>query len=100
MSKGQKSQRRKWQHTSEQPSNPVMKELVLEVVDNQLRDGTPLQTRQTYDRLMAEGYSSDEARRLIGCVVVHEIFDMLKNRKPYDEAHFVAALERLPQIEG
>ena len=41
----------------------------LEIVDNQLRANDPPQTKQTLDRLIREGYSENEARRLISCVV-------------------------------
>jgi hypothetical protein len=44
----------------------------MEVVENQLRDGNPPETKQTFDRLLAEGHDEAEARRLIGCVVVAE----------------------------
>jgi hypothetical protein len=71
---------------------------VMEIVANQLRAGDPPQTRQTYDRLKAGGLPDEEVRRLIGCVVVNEIFEILKLGKPYDAARFVAALERLPQM--
>jgi hypothetical protein len=41
----------------------------LEVVENQIRDNDPPETRQTLDRLLAEGYTADEARRLISTAV-------------------------------
>jgi len=70
----------------------------MEVVDNQLRDGTPPETRQTFDRLLADGHTEEEARRLIACVVTSEIFDVLKNHQPYDEARYITALRRLPTL--
>lgn len=78
--------------------NPVLQAAIYEVVDNQLRDGKPPETKQTYDRLVAEGYAPDEARRLIGTVVASEIFEVLKRKQPYDQARFVAALRRLPKL--
>jgi hypothetical protein len=42
--------------------NPVLQAAIYDVVDNQLRDGTPPETRQTLDRLMAEGHIRQEAR--------------------------------------
>ena len=71
---------------------------IMKIVANQLRSGDPPQTRQTYDRLKARGLPEDEVRRLLGCVVVNEIFEVLKQGKPYDAARFVAALDRLPQM--
>jgi hypothetical protein len=71
---------------------------VLDVVENQIRQLNPPTTKETFDRLIREGYDHDEARRLIGCVVASEIFDILKNMEPYDEDRYVAALRRLPEL--
>ena len=82
-------------------TNPAVGTVIMEVVDNQLRDGTPPETRQALDRLLATGYPKEEARRLIACAVTavtSEIFDVLKNRQPYDEARYLAALHRLPTL--
>jgi hypothetical protein len=35
---------------------------------------------------------------LIGCVVVSEIFDILKKGETFNLERFVAALERLPKL--
>lgn len=78
--------------------NPLLRETILEVVDNQLRTGQPPETRQTLDRLMAAGYSREEARSLIGAAVVTEIWRVLHEQQPYDEARYVAALQRLPEL--
>jgi hypothetical protein len=83
---------------SKKPNPQVVSAAMHEVVDNQLRDGVPPETRQTLDRLMAEGHSQSEARRLIAAVVASEIFGMLKHKRPYDPAGYVAALQRLPKM--
>ncbi len=79
-------------------TNPAVGAAIMVVVDNQLRDDTPPETRQTLDRLLAAGYPEEEARRLIACTVTSEIFDVLKNHQPYDEARYLAALHRLPTL--
>ena len=68
------------------------------MVDNQLSDNDPPQTRQTYERLLASGLDDEEAKRLIGCVVVSEIFDILKKGETFNLERFLAALERLPKL--
>lgn len=79
-------------------TNPILKHEILEVVNNQLESLDPPETKQTYDRLIADGISDQEARRLIGCVVSSEIFDVLKQRQPFDHARFVNALNKLPKL--
>jgi hypothetical protein len=80
------------------PHNPVLRAAILEVVDNQLRDGDPPETRITLERLMADGLSQKEARELIACVVSTEIFDVLKSGQPYQEERYVAGLRALPRL--
>ncbi len=70
---------------------------ILEVVDNQLNDNTPPETQQTYQRLLGQGFSNDEARELIGTVVSSEIFEVLRNQEVYNPERFIAALHKLPK---
>ena len=67
-------------------------------MQNQLREGTPPETRETLDRLMAEGHPRERAMELIACVVTSEVFDVPKQNKPYSESRFVGALRKLPQL--
>jgi hypothetical protein len=61
-------------------SNPHLQSAIMEVVENQLRNNDPPQTQQTFKRLIHAGHSEGEAKRLIGCVVSAEIFDVLKKK--------------------
>jgi hypothetical protein len=81
-----------------QPNKEMVRAAILEVVDNQLRDGTPPETRATLKRLMAEGIPENEARDLIGCAVTAEIFGVLKRGQPYQPERYVAALRALPRL--
>jgi len=79
-------------------NNPVLHAAIMEVVENQLRDLDPPETKQTYDRLLAEGISAEEARRLIGCIIASEIFYILKDEKAFDLAKYIKALSDLPEL--
>ncbi len=78
--------------------NLHLKSAILEVVDNQLQANDPPETRQTFDRLISEGYSEEEAKKLIGCVVTSEIFDVLKKQEPFNPERFAKALNELPKL--
>ena len=71
-----------------------------EVDDNPLRDGDPPETRQTFDRLLAEGHSPAEVRRMLAAGVSSEVFEVLKHKQPYDHVRYVAALQRRPKLPG
>ena len=79
-------------------SSRVLNKVIMEVVENQLRDGTPPETKQTLDRLLSDGIEEPEAKRLIACVVVTEIYDVLESKQPYNRERFVQALHRLPKL--
>ncbi len=67
----------------------------MEVVENQIRDGDPPETRQTLERLLAAGYSRTQAVEMIGSALVEEIWAIMHEKKPFDRARFTALLEQL-----
>jgi hypothetical protein len=82
------------------PKSRVFSAAMYEVVDNQLRGENPPETKQTLERLLAEGHSPEDARRMLAAVVASEVFEVLKRKQPYDPARYVAALQRLPKLPG
>jgi len=81
-------------------SNPRLKTVILQVVDNQLKGNDPPETKQTYNRLIKEGFSESEAKQLIGCIVSAEIFDVLKKEETFNRERFAKALNKLPELPG
>ena len=79
-------------------TNPHLRAAMMEVVENQIRNNDPPQTEQTLQRLVGDGNSEEEAKRLIACVVSAEIFDVLKNQEPFDLDRFVKGLINLPAL--
>ena len=78
-------------------SNMHLKKLILEVVDNQLRDNDPPITKETYQKLLEMGYSPSEAKEKIGAVLSTEIYDIMKENRPHDEECYREALLELVQ---
>ena len=78
--------------------NPHAQQAILEVVDNQVRENDPPETRETLTRLMEQGYSKVVARKLIGSVVAVEIYEVMKQGRPFNRERFVAALKNLPRL--
>jgi hypothetical protein len=72
--------------------------ILLQIVNNQIRDNNPLDTKHTYKRLQEEGYSKKEAKRLIAQVLKSEILIMLRNREYFNPERFRKALDKLPEI--
>ncbi len=77
------------------PYNPRLKAVILEVVENPIRASDPPETRQTFERLLAAGYSRKQALEMIGSALVEEIWGILHERKPFDRGRFTLLLEQL-----
>ena len=78
----------------------MAQEALLEVVDNQIRDNEPPETKETLERLMKEGYSEIDAKKLIANVVCYELFGMLKRKEVYNADRYIKALKLLPKLSG
>jgi predicted nucleic acid-binding protein len=68
------------------------------VVRTQIRTKTPPVVEATYARLLRSGQDRRNAIELITAVLVAEIYDMMSERRPYDEAKYTAMLKRLPEL--
>ncbi len=75
----------------------ILNAAIMEVVENQINGNDPPETKQTFNRLITEGYTEKEAKNLIGIVVASEIFEILKQGRPYDQKKFVSSLNALPK---
>ena len=77
-------------------TNPRLKAAFMEVVENQIRDGDPPETRQTLERLKSQGISDADARIYIGQAVCVEVWDIMRNKKEFNTERFVNNLKALP----
>ena len=64
-----------------EPDRDALRDAIFEIIENQMRDGTPPQTKTTYDRLIAAGHSPIETMKLIRCAVTVEIFAAMQGKK-------------------
>jgi hypothetical protein len=78
--------------------SPEAKAAIMEVLDNQLRENNPPETRATYERLKQAGINEEETRRLLACAIAAEIFDILTNKEAFDLARFTKKLSTLPEM--
>ena len=75
-----------------EPDPQLARAAIFEIIENQMRAKTPLETKQTYDRLTADGHSHEETMKMIGCVVSSEIFDVVKRNQTFNQERYVAGL--------
>jgi hypothetical protein len=81
-----------------EPDPEIVRNIILEIVQNQLRDNDPPETRETLARLTSEGISEEEAIKMIACAISTEIFHILKYQEEFNRERYISNLRRLPQL--
>jgi uncharacterized membrane-anchored protein YjiN (DUF445 family) len=77
-------------------ANARVREEILQVVENQINENKPAETRLTLNRLVKTGYTKEEAKIMIAQCVSVEIFNVMKFMQPFDEKRFIKNLNNLP----
>jgi hypothetical protein len=77
--------------------NERIREQIFQIINNQIKNNKPPETKLTYKRLLSEGFNELETMQMIGQCVAVEIFEVMKSKKPYDNARYVGNLKRLPE---
>jgi len=76
-------------------TNPVAHVNIHVAVESQIANGEPKETAQTVEALMRQGLSRHDAIHAVGTVLADEIYHILKDKRPFDEAGFVRKLKQL-----
>lgn len=67
------------------------------LINHQLRNNDPPETKITFDRLKKLGYDDFVTRQLIGQCLAVELFGVLKYGKPLNNERYVKHLMALPK---
>lgn len=78
-------------------ANYKLKAAILETVNNQLILGDPPEVRQTFNRLIEEGISEEDAKIYIGQAVTVEIFNIMKHGETFNLERYLKNLAGLPK---
>jgi hypothetical protein len=81
-----------------EPDRKNVRKALFEVIENQMKMDNPPETKETFHRLRAAGYSRKETMRLLACVLLVELNDMVRDNRLYDEATYVEKLMALPEM--
>ncbi len=73
-------------------------EAIVEIIENQLTDNNPPETKQTLERLMKLGESRENAIRYISTALTVEIFGAFKYKEPYNSERYLKNLKSLPKL--
>lgn len=75
--------------------NPRLQKLIFEIVENQVRDNDPPETKAAWDRLKAAGYTDLQIKKKIGGVCVEHLYYVMKDKVPMDLEKYKRDLEGL-----
>jgi len=78
-------------------SNKILGEQIFEIINNQLKDNNTPETKLTFERLKALGYSDIDANTKIGQCVAIEIFNILKHKEHFNISRYISNLNKLPE---
>lgn len=76
--------------------NPRLKKALLDAVEEQLKSPDTPYVKEHYERLIGEGISQSEAKRMIGCILTVELWEMNKFNRAFDEDTYIQRLADLP----
>ena len=72
------------------------REMIFDIVRNQMKDDNPPETNLTYKRLIDLGFSDFETKQHIGQCIAIELYHMLKFKQPFDLQRYIRHLNKLP----
>jgi len=78
-------------------TNEELREQIFQIIENQLKDNDPPETKSTYDRLINEGFDDFRTRQMIGQCIAVELFEIFKFGKPYNNERYIKNLRKLPK---
>ena len=77
-------------------ASPEVKKGLIEAIKTQIKDNNPPETNQAYLRLLGQGILEDDVYFYLAHALACEMFDMMKERKPYDQERYIKRLAKLP----
>lgn len=75
--------------------NRILKNQILQTIENQMKLNEPKCVNLTYQRLVAEGYTEQKAKEMIGAILLEEMFFVLKGKQKFNEKQYEEKLNRL-----
>jgi len=80
---------------SENMSNRILKSQIVQAVESQMKLNEPECVNLTFQRLVAEGYTEQEAKEMIGAILLEEMHFILKENNQFSEKQYGEKLNRL-----
>ncbi|MFU8768175.1 MAG: DUF1841 family protein [Desulfotignum sp.] len=79
-------------------TNPYLNEVIIEGVREQIAIDDPPEVKETFNRLIADGYPEPEVFKMLACVLSTEMFEILKHKRVFDRYLYIQRLRDLPKL--
>lgn len=79
-------------------ANDKLKGHIIETIEKQMRDNNPKCTTEVFEKLVASGHSEDMAKKMMGAVLVEELYYVLKSEELFNEERYREKLYKLPVL--
>ncbi len=76
--------------------NEDLRDAIFEIVENQMKDNNPPQTKETFKRLRKSDYDDFVCKQLIGQCVAFEIFRLMNFGEAFNMQRYIKHLKALP----
>ncbi|HSB98013.1 MAG TPA: hypothetical protein VLC91_16250 [Spongiibacteraceae bacterium] len=83
---------------NEPDDEELAQSVLVEAIENQIRDGNPAEAKNTLNKLMLVGTAREEAVQMMATVLAVEVRSILKEERAFDTAWYVKALQALPTL--
>jgi hypothetical protein len=81
-------------------SKPSVGPSLQEILQSQMDGGDPPEVKATYSRLVREGLTAEYAWSLLSGVLLLELNAIVRDKRKFDRARYVAHLRALPTLPG
>jgi len=73
-------------------------EAIIEIAENQIAENKPPEAREALERLMKGGEPRENAIRYIASVLSIEVYNIIIQKKPFDNERYIDNLNALPTL--
>ena len=77
-------------------TDEILKEGLFDIINTQIKSNNPPETKLTFERLKALGYSEEDVMQQIAQCLTIEIYSVLKDEKRFNKVRYDRNLKNLP----
>ncbi len=75
----------------------AVREAFLEIVNSQITNNDPPETKQTFERLIKSGWSQQDSKKMIATCIAVEFYGIMTKQKPFNDERYLKNLKNLPE---